>query len=148
MRLLGEKPSRPSSDNSEDMIKDAIEPSGKDYRTAKRKVGVFYAIHLCSAAHVRSGSCVEWLSVRSHRPVRCDISQQHRRAGVPDNGKVLEGSPLWIRASLAPGDHAEEPERRSIYVVMNLQNHSGRDLQNRSLFSVPCECLPAPPHKI
>ena len=64
--------------------------------------------------------------------------------GVPDIGKVLEGSPMWSRASLAPGDHAEGPERHSTYVVMNLRNHSGQDLQNRSLFSVPCECLPTP----
>ena len=52
LRLLGEKPSRPSYDNLEDMIKNTLEPSGRDYRTAKRKVGVFHAIHLCSAAHV------------------------------------------------------------------------------------------------
>ena len=52
LRLLGEKPSCPSYDNLEGMINDALEPSGKDYRTAKRKVGVFHAIHLCSAAHV------------------------------------------------------------------------------------------------
>ena len=52
LRLLGEKPSRPSYDSLEDIIKDALESSGKDYRTHKRKVGVFHAIHLCSAAHV------------------------------------------------------------------------------------------------